>query len=535
MSLSATATEMLFAIGAGDQVMAVDEQSNYPAEAPNTDLSAYEPNVEAIAAYDPDLVVIADDGDARGRASRSWASTCSWLPAAEGLDDSYAQIDGARGASPATPTRRPTVVEQMQAGHRGPAGRGARPDHAADVLPRARQHAVLGDLVARSSASSTSWPGWRTSPTRPTRTAQSAATRSCPPSTSSKADPDLVFLADTKCCAQDRRDVRRPARLRRPAGRGRSTTGWSCSTTTSPAGGARASSTCSGRSSSGEGRAGRVSTPATAAVGRRPSRSRAAAARLAGGRRGRGRGRRGGRARDRARSALVARRRRARAARPAHPSLDRAADRDRRADPAAAGGARPAGRRARSSLCGASYQGVFRNPLADPYLLGAAAGAGLGVTLVIVGRGRRPATRSAPLRWRPSSARWPPWRSRTLLGASGGGRASTASLILAGVAVASFLTAVQTYVQQRNQDTIRQVYSWILGRLSTAGWHEVLLLLPYAAVTWVVLLAHRRVARRAGGRRRGGRSPRPQPAAQPRSSSSSPPRWARPRQCPCRG
>ena len=79
------------------------------------------------------------------------------------------------------------------------------------------------------------------------------------------------------------------------------------------------------------------------------------------------------------------------------------------------------------------------------------------------------------------------------LGTAGGGRASTASLILAGVAVASFLTAMQTYVQQRNQDTIRQVYTWILGRLSTAGWGEVRLLLPYAVVTWVVLLAHRRV------------------------------------------
>jgi iron complex transport system permease protein len=66
-------------------------------------------------------------------------------------------------------------------------------------------------------------------------------------------------------------------------------------------------------------------------------------------------------------------------------------------------------------------------------------------------------------------------------------------LILSGVAVASFLTAVQTYLQQRNQDTIRQVYSWILGRLSTAGWREVLIVLPYAALTAIVLLAHRRI------------------------------------------
>jgi iron complex transport system permease protein len=144
------------------------------------------------------------------------------------------------------------------------------------------------------------------------------------------------------------------------------------------------------------------------------------------------------------------------------------------------------------SLCGASYQGVFRNPLADPYLLGAAAGAGLGVTVVIVGSAEGASTPAAA----PLAAFIGALAAVALayaLGTSGGGRASTASLILAGVAVASFLTALQTYVQQRNQDTIRQVYSWILGRLSTAGWHEVLLLLPYAVITWIVLLAHRRV------------------------------------------
>jgi iron complex transport system permease protein len=144
------------------------------------------------------------------------------------------------------------------------------------------------------------------------------------------------------------------------------------------------------------------------------------------------------------------------------------------------------------SLSGASYQGVFRNPLADPYLLGAAAGAGLGVTLVIVGAADGAGT---PLS-APGAAFIGALVAVALtyaLGTSGGGRPSTAALILAGVAVASFLTALQTYVQQRNQDTIRQVYTWILGRLSTAGWHDVRLLLPYAAVTWTVLLAHRRV------------------------------------------
>jgi cobalamin transport system permease protein len=144
------------------------------------------------------------------------------------------------------------------------------------------------------------------------------------------------------------------------------------------------------------------------------------------------------------------------------------------------------------ALAGASYQGVFRNPLADPYLLGAAAGAGLGVTAVIIGTSEgTPIPVSAPLA--AFAGALVAVAVTYVLGAAGGGRASTASLILAGVAVASFLTAVQTYLQQRNQDTIRQVYSWILGRLSTAGWREVLIVLPYAAFTAVVLLAHRRV------------------------------------------
>jgi len=66
-------------------------------------------------------------------------------------------------------------------------------------------------------------------------------------------------------------------------------------------------------------------------------------------------------------------------------------------------------------------------------------------------------------------------------------------LLLAGIAITSFLTAIQTYLQQRNSDTIRQVYSWILGRLSTADWGDVLLVLPYFVVTVAVLVAHRRV------------------------------------------
>jgi iron complex transport system permease protein len=144
------------------------------------------------------------------------------------------------------------------------------------------------------------------------------------------------------------------------------------------------------------------------------------------------------------------------------------------------------------SVAGASYQGAFRNPLADPWLLGAAAGAGLGVTIAIVARSSAGVTPA----WVPLAAFVGALAAVVLtylLGAAGGGaRATTASLILAGVAVASFLTAVQTYVQQRNQDTIRQVYTFILGQVSTAGWHEVAILTPYVVVSTIVLLVHRR-------------------------------------------
>ncbi|MDH3498593.1 MAG: iron ABC transporter permease [Acidimicrobiia bacterium] len=141
------------------------------------------------------------------------------------------------------------------------------------------------------------------------------------------------------------------------------------------------------------------------------------------------------------------------------------------------------------ALAGASYQGVFRNPLADPYLLGVAAGAGLGATLVIayVPRAGSNLIPIAAFVGAVSAV-----AIAYLVGRSVGGR-STMTLILAGIAVAAFFTAAQTYVQQRNGDTIRQVYSWILGRLSTSGWSEVLTLLPYVLICSVVLLLHRRL------------------------------------------
>jgi iron complex transport system permease protein len=64
--------------------------------------------------------------------------------------------------------------------------------------------------------------------------------------------------------------------------------------------------------------------------------------------------------------------------------------------------------------------------------------------------------------------------------------------VLAGVAVSAFLAAAQSFLQQRYVETIREVYSWILGRLTTAGWHDVLLLLPYFLVTGIVMVTQGR-------------------------------------------
>jgi len=141
---------------------------------------------------------------------------------------------------------------------------------------------------------------------------------------------------------------------------------------------------------------------------------------------------------------------------------------------------------------GAAYQGVFRNPLADPYLLGAAAGAGLGVTIVVVAG--HPIT-GGFLDPAPVAAFVGALGAAVLayaISATSGRIRTPATLLLSGVAVMSFLTAVQTYLQQRDADTVRTVYDWILGRLTSASWSDVVLVLPYFAVTGVVLVFHSR-------------------------------------------
>jgi iron complex transport system permease protein len=135
---------------------------------------------------------------------------------------------------------------------------------------------------------------------------------------------------------------------------------------------------------------------------------------------------------------------------------------------------------------------VFRNPLADPYLLGAAAGAGLGATIAVVSSLSR---ELGPFGTVPLFAFLGSLVAVSVaytVATAGGGERSTASLLLAGVAVAAFFTAMQTYLQQQHVETLQEVYAFLLGHLNTVGWSEVRGVLPYAAVTTVVLLAHRR-------------------------------------------
>jgi cobalamin transport system permease protein len=141
------------------------------------------------------------------------------------------------------------------------------------------------------------------------------------------------------------------------------------------------------------------------------------------------------------------------------------------------------------ALAGASYQGVFRNPLADPYLLGVAAGAGLGATIAVVYLGRGFGL-LPPAAFAGGSAAVV---VAYAIGRSTGRGSGGATLVLAGVTVAAFFTSIQTFVQQQHSDTLQEVYAWILGRLPNSGWHDVGMLLPYVGVATAGILLHRRL------------------------------------------
>jgi iron complex transport system permease protein len=139
------------------------------------------------------------------------------------------------------------------------------------------------------------------------------------------------------------------------------------------------------------------------------------------------------------------------------------------------------------AVSGAAYQGVFRNPLADPYLLGAAAGAGLGATVVIAWS---PVQSVGPIGIVPLAAFLGALVGvgcALVLGTAAGGSHSP-TLLLAGIAVAAFLAAAQTLVQQSNTDDLKAIYGWMIGQLGSSQWRDVGLVLPYLGVACLVLL-----------------------------------------------
>ncbi|MFI7577356.1 ABC transporter substrate-binding protein [Micromonospora sp. NPDC049497] len=200
VSLSPTATEMLFAIGAGKQVTAVDDNSNHPAEAPKTDLSGFQPNAEAIAAKSPDLVVLSDDRNKIVEQLTALKIPVFLTPAATTLDDSYRQI-----------TELGTLT-----GH---------PAEAADVTKRMKDDIakLVADLPKRSEKLTYFHELGPELYTATSKTfigsiyALAGLENIADPSDADgknggypqlsqevivKANPDFVFLADTKCCQQ---------------------------------------------------------------------------------------------------------------------------------------------------------------------------------------------------------------------------------------------------------------------------------------------------------------------------------------------
>jgi iron complex transport system substrate-binding protein len=202
VSLSPTATEMLFAIGAGGQVVAVDSNSNHPKEAPTTDLSAYQPNIEAIAGYKPDLVVYSDDPGELATGLGKLSIPALQQPAATRLDDTYAQLDQlgratghAAEAAQVTATMR-AEIEKIAAAD--------KPEppltyyHELDKsLYTATSKTFIGQLYAQLGLENIADAADKEGSGYPQLSAEYVI----------KADPDLIFLADTKCCGQSAKTV----------------------------------------------------------------------------------------------------------------------------------------------------------------------------------------------------------------------------------------------------------------------------------------------------------------------------------------
>lgn len=203
VSLSATATEDLYAVGAGAQVVAVDSYSNYPANAPKTSLSAFTPNVEAIAGYRPDLVLVSDDTNGIvGQLGKLQIPTLIEGPAAD-FDGVYAQL-GQIGRATGHPAQASSAIadlkRQVQSILRSVPASSRRLTvyHELDqTYFSATTHTFIGQVYKLLGLADIA----------------DAAPGSNPyPQLSSEfvisANPDVIVLADTVCCGQGLASVR---------------------------------------------------------------------------------------------------------------------------------------------------------------------------------------------------------------------------------------------------------------------------------------------------------------------------------------
>jgi iron complex transport system substrate-binding protein len=200
ISLSATATEMLFAINAGSQVTAVDDNSNYPPEAPKSDLSGFTPNAEAIAARSPDLVVISNDINKVVEQLTRLKIPVYVAPAAKTLDDSYAQLADL-GKLTGHPGEAAAVVQRMKDDIaklvKDLPQRSDKLTYFHELGPElytATSKTFIGSIYALAGLENIADP------------ADANGSAGGYPQLSQeaivKANPDFVFLADTKCCKQ---------------------------------------------------------------------------------------------------------------------------------------------------------------------------------------------------------------------------------------------------------------------------------------------------------------------------------------------
>ncbi len=203
VSISPTGTEILFAIGAGDRVVAVDDYSYYPPEAPVTDLSGWQPNVEAIASYDPDLVVMGSDGDIEANLE-SLGIAVLGIDAPATFDEVYVQI-AQFGETTGQIDEAAALISEMRSEI------GALIDAAPDASGLTYYHELTDGLYSVTSSTFIGQVYSLFGLDNIADPADSDGSSYGYPQLSNEyivdADPDLIFLADTLCCGQNAETV----------------------------------------------------------------------------------------------------------------------------------------------------------------------------------------------------------------------------------------------------------------------------------------------------------------------------------------